>query len=153
VSLFSDLLNDVADVKNATLAKCLFKAKVLASKFPSPIFRRWVDPELAGYVGSESVPDYRSVRPILQGDFFGPFGSGMRNVALSTEGLSPEIRAMLENFRFNHNIGELEAWLNNESEILEVKWPPYMIVAYSQLWLTAKNLQHNGLDAQLRIRV
>ena len=50
VSLFSELLKDTADVRNASLAACLFKAKVLASKLQSATFRRWVDAELDGYV-------------------------------------------------------------------------------------------------------
>ena len=57
MSLFSELLNEVADANKHPLAGCLFRAKLLGSRPPARNFRRWVDAELEGYPSADSVPD------------------------------------------------------------------------------------------------
>src|SRR5258708_5234622 len=122
MSLFAELVREVADEKNNTLAACLLKAKVVASKLKSRKFRQWVDAELEGYQTRETVPDYRIISPQLIGHFSGMFGSRVKNVILSTDGLPPNAREVVENFCFTDNIGGLEGLLESESQTFHRRW-------------------------------
>jgi hypothetical protein len=122
MSLFSQLLREVSDEQNHTLSSCLLKAKLLASKLKGRKFRQWVDVELDGYQNREVVPDYRIIRPRLIGHFSGGWGSRMRNVLLTTDGLPPEIRELVENYWFTDNIGSLEALLDADTDVFRRRW-------------------------------
>jgi hypothetical protein len=111
VSLFSQLLDEVADANNYPLDNCLLRAKLLASRLPGRRFRQWVDAELGGYPDARSVPDYRSIRAPVYGNFDGMFGSAMRNVKLDISGWVDEIRSKVECFCFLENVGGLQAIL------------------------------------------
>jgi hypothetical protein len=121
-NLFSQLLEEVADEKNNTLSSCLLRAKLLASKLKSRRFRQWVDRELEGYQDLDSVPDYRTIRPQLIGHFSGTWGARARNVILSTDGLPPTIRELVETFRFTDNSGQLEALLGADTNVFHRRW-------------------------------
>src|SRR4051794_34971365 len=98
MSLFSELLGEVADANRYPLGSSLLRAKLLGSRLRARSFRRWVDAELEGYPATDCVPDYRKVRVTIYGQFSGPFGAAMRNVKLSVSTWSPQLRAAVEWF-------------------------------------------------------
>lgn len=128
MTLFAQLLQEVADEKNCTLSSCLFKAKVLASTLRGRKFREWVDAELGGYSG-KTLPPYRIVTCRVFGQFGSIVGHELHNVQLSVEGIDPKIREAVMNARLNHNIGGLESLLEGEGQ-LAIAWPPSWVSHY-----------------------
>ena len=118
----SQLLDDVADVHSHSLASVLMRAKVMAARLSSPTFREWVDKELNGYNDKVDVPDYRRVCPCILGDFWGMFGSKVQNVRLSTNGLKPSIREIIEIYHFTDNVGAIEEMLKADTETFHHHW-------------------------------
>lgn len=115
MSEFSDLLNAAADDKNYSLASVLLRAKLLASRLRSRSFKTWVKAELDGYMGnSDQLPDYRVIKPAFFGQFWGPFGSKLVNIPLTTARFPPELKLMGEHW-FLDNVGEIEGMLDSDS--------------------------------------
>jgi len=122
MGFFAQLVERVADEESHPISSCLLQAKILASKLRGRKFRQWVDQELDGYSSPEDIPDYRWISPPLYGDFAGHFGSQMRNVRLSTDGLPSEIRLKVETIRLPQNVGTLEGMLSSPTDYFERQW-------------------------------
>src|SRR5207249_3967226 len=84
--------------------------------------KEWLDAELDGYRRPDELPDYRIVGAPLYGDFSGAFWSGVRNVLLSTTGLPPETREIVEKFRFCPGVGQLQELVAGDSDALYHHW-------------------------------
>ena len=119
----SDLLNESAGLSNT-----LRKAKVLATQISLPEFREWVDSELEGYSGNDTVPEYRSFRPSNFGTFSGPFGSIVRNMAIPTYNLPDSVKEFAENLRIYDGIGALEGMLSQDTETFQINWTPELVI-------------------------
>jgi hypothetical protein len=129
---FLQLLEEVADEKNNSLSSLLFKARLLASHLRSPKFQKWVNDELEGYPDIKSVPEYRVIKPIILGDFWGSFGAKTLNVQLSTIGWPKEYSDLVENFYFIDNIGQIEAMLDTSSETYNRRFDIWILELFRQ---------------------
>jgi len=148
VSLFSELLNEVADANNYPLDNCLLRAKLLASRLPGWRFCQWVDAELDGYPDANAVPDYRRIRTQIIGQFAGMFGGQMRNVRLSVANWGEDARQELESYYFIGNVGALQAMLDADTETFYNR----LDIEFVTLYRASGDVRVNGMllqDAEL----
>jgi hypothetical protein len=69
VALVDDLIEET--IKDSDVSSLLRKARVLANRLKIEDFEAWIVNELNGYMGQESVPEYRKVHGSFR--FFNPF--------------------------------------------------------------------------------
>jgi hypothetical protein len=86
-------------------------AIVLASRLRHEPLAKWARSELDGYVGrSEEVPAYRRLHhAVLIGDFFGPFGSAVKNSPIPLDILPEEVRKYVREMPMVESVSSYEA--------------------------------------------
>lgn len=96
------------------LQKCI----VLGGEAGSERMRDWARRELNGYVGADTVPDYRHVPAALMAMITNSAGYNGRPTRVDPSVFAPEIREMvdLENAILGEGIGELEAMASKGDE-------------------------------------
>jgi hypothetical protein len=149
LSLFSQLLDEVADANRYPLDNCLLRAKLLASRLPGRSFRQWVDAELDGYPHTDAVPDYRRIRTQIVGHFSGMFGSQMRNVRLSVTNWGDDVRERLESFYFIDNVGALQALLDAETDTFHNR----LDIDFVTLYRASGDVRVDGMILQDAMRI
>ena len=127
MNLLDEVSNDLVN-ESASLSNTLRKAKVLAGQISLPEFKEWLDLELGGYSGKDKVPEYRSVQPVNLGTFSGPFGSGVKNMAIPTYNLPDSVKEYAENLIIYDGIGALAGMLSQSSAAFTRKWPPEFVI-------------------------
>ncbi|HSF95910.1 MAG TPA: hypothetical protein VLA52_12870 [Thermohalobaculum sp.] len=80
--------------EGSDLGPTLLKLRYLASRLGSDPLESWVKHEAEGYPNDVEVPEYRKLGVSYQGNFSGPFGSGIRN--------APIPAALIEKFAGQH---------------------------------------------------
>lgn len=124
MSQFADVLRDAADADNCKLGTVLLKAKIVASRVHGRKFRRWVDSELNGYGPDSEISAYRTVTPLILGDFAGSFGSRKTMVPLALDGLPERYKRELEVSAMKESVAALESMLGPKDGLLGIVWPP-----------------------------
>ena len=130
MSLLRDIQNDAIDT-NVDISVILRKCKVLAVRLGNKPFENWVNQELNGYKNKKLLPDYRIVQVYSQGNFSGPFGSGLNNADIPFLSIPEKYR---ENLRKCYFIEPIGCYLNllrtAKGNNLKEQWPPDF-VAYT----------------------
>ncbi len=130
MSLLRDIQNDAIDT-NVDISVILRKCKVLAVRLGNKPFENWVNQELNGYKNKKLLPDYRIVQVYSQGNFSGPFGSGLNNADIPFLSIPEKYR---ENLRKCYFIEPIGCYLNllrtAKGNNLKEQWPPDL-VAYT----------------------
>lgn len=130
MSLLRDIQNDVID-SNIDISVILRKCKLLAVRLGNEPFEKWVDQELNGYKSNNLLPDYRIVQVYSQGNFSGPFGSGLNNADIPFLSIPEKYRENLRKCYFVEPIGYyINSLKNSKGGNFKEQWPPDL-VAYT----------------------
>jgi len=128
--LLRNIQNDVIDA-NVDISVILRKCKVLAVRLGNEPFENWVNQELNGYKNKKLLPDYRIVQVYSQGNFSGPFGSGLNNADIPFLSIPEKYRENLRKCYFIEPIGYyLNLLRTSKGNNLKEQWPPDL-VAYT----------------------
>lgn len=95
----------------------------------------WARMEVSGYTKAEDLPDYRKMPSESSGDFYGLFGSGVKNAHIPNSVIEEEHREILCNVYMFEPVTELEDLAKNkksEGNILKIPWPGDMIAYYQR---------------------
>jgi hypothetical protein len=100
------------------LANILRMCKILAARLEHPIFKEWIKQELNGYDEDKKyLPDYRVLRNLgSRGDFFGPFGSGLKNAPIPPLCLPEEFREAVSTKYVFLSISALESTVSQANQ-------------------------------------
>jgi hypothetical protein len=106
------LLREIQDATTAPdfrLADVLRKAKILAARLAHQAFKDWIEKELNGYGTDDELPQYRILTNLgSRGDFFGPFGSGMKNAPIPLLSFPQEFAQTLNKVNVLQNVSAIE---------------------------------------------
>lgn len=123
MSLLDQIQDDLIN-PSANLSDILRRARVLASKLNSPELRDWAKHELDGYERREDLPEYRKMTLPVVGNYFGPLGSGWKNVNIPTMSLPKDLKAWATTFELYDNVAATEEMLRVEEDSLRRKHEP-----------------------------
>ena len=113
------------------LSDLLRKCKVLASRLQNFDFLNWVNSELEGYPNVESLPEYRKFQVGSYGNFYGPFGRSLKNVAIPSIAIPDEYREKYKTANLIQSVSALEDLSrSNESGQYQIPWPPDFTAIY-----------------------
>lgn len=116
------------------LADILRMCKILAARLEHPLFKEWIRQELNGYdENKEQLPDYRVLRNLgCRGDFFGPFGSGLKNAPIPPMCLPEEFREVVSTKYVFQSVSALESNVGQANQsnqsILRMLWAADAVV-------------------------
>ena len=136
MSLLSDILESAVDA-NVDLPTLLRKCKLLAARVRNEDFAEWVDHELNGYPSEDDLPSYRILRVQSYGDFYGPFGSGLRSAPIPETSLRPEHRKYATTQFLTEGVSGLQAMAQSEQSDsnIQLTWHPNLVaVAGSEIY-------------------
>lgn len=132
------LLREIQDTTTAPdfrLADILRKAKILAARLAHQAFKDWIEKELNGYGTDDELPQYRILTDLgSRGDFFGPFGSGVKNAPIPLLSFPQELAEALSKVNVVMSVSAIEnivAQANQAGEsILRALWPADAVALY-----------------------
>jgi hypothetical protein len=130
VSRLSALIDQAAD-STRSLSDVLRQVKIVAARIGDRELAGWATKELSGYSDEDELPAYRSQRTFpVQGDWSGPFGSGIKNAQISSAGISD---SFLDWFRSDLRwpVAELEL-LSSSGQDPMIRWDPWAVVEYNR---------------------
>ncbi|WP_313559146.1 AbiTii domain-containing protein [Ruminiclostridium cellobioparum] len=126
-------IQDAAIDSKSDLSVLLRKCKVLAARLGNPEFKQWIESELSGYKGIESLPDYRVHCVNSKGHFSGPFQSGLRNADIPLICIPEEFHKNLSHVYLREPIAALEALVkNHDNSSFHEPWDPNLVAFVGQ---------------------
>lgn len=126
MSLLRDI-QDAAITSETDISVLLRMCRILAARLGNEQFKCWVESELEGYQSADALPDYRILKVISKGNFAGPFGSGLRNVAIPISSFPKEYWDRFSHSYLTQPISFYESLVNKSGEgsgQLEEPWSP-----------------------------
>ncbi len=117
-----DEIIELLSASKPSLENALFKAQVLAHKLGEEDLKKWVDSELKGYPGRETVPPYRVLRVTVMGNF----SNGAYRYSdqpLPTMKVDKWLREKLEKTHLTQSIAVIEKWSKSDSDLSIVVAP------------------------------
>lgn len=141
-----ELINRIRDSSISTstplgevLRLCMRLGKLLGNEN----LVNWARMEVSGYTKAEDLPDYRKMPSESSGDFYGPFGSGIKNAHIPNSIIEKGHREVLCNVYMFEPVTELEdlaTYKRSEGNILKLPWSGNMIAYYQR-----KEIYQNGM--------
>lgn len=113
MQLISDIINELVDT-GRSISSPLLKTKVLASRLKNQELLSWVNSELDGYKGSDSLPDYRRFSAVLTGTYING-NYKFNNQPIATIGLNDNLAKSFHSANFLEGVATLEQ-LNQSKE-------------------------------------
>jgi AbiTii len=109
------------------LADVLRMCKILSARLDHPAFKEWIKQELNGYEDRQQMPDYRILKNLgCRGDFFGAFGSGLKNAPIPPISLPKEFREVVSTKYILQSVSALESIVGQANQanksILHALW-------------------------------
>lgn len=132
----TDIVNQLTDT-STSLTSILLKVKVFAVRLKNERLIDWVTKEIEGYNGNDALPEYR----ISKCNIYGNIMNGrwdLKNQLITLDGLDPEIKDAVENFKFYQGVAGLEHLLADNSSTVGIA-VPHVILNY-----LSDNLQNHG---------
>ncbi len=113
------------------LRLCLRLGRLLNNKELSD----WAKAEAGGYKSTDDLPDYRLFETGVRGTFFGPFGSGYKNLPIPRAAIEEKHRDTLFKAYLVHPVGELERLAVGRTDANEViiPWSGDAVLYYQQI--------------------
>jgi len=102
------------------LSTLLRKCKVLAARLGNAKFKKWVDQELNGYKSKDGVPDYRRLHVTSKGNFFGAFGSALREAPIPLTSIPKDFRTGLDVCYLAQPVAELDGALRYTEKAFKI---------------------------------
>lgn len=129
MSLIEEILKAALD-SNVDLPSLLRKCKLLAARINNNELAQWVDHELNGYPTTDGLPSYRVLRVQSFGDFYGPFGKGIKNAPIPEGSIPAEYRDYATTEYLLEGVSELAALAASDppSPIIQFRWNPDLFV-------------------------
>ena len=109
-------IQEAAVSETTSVATVLRKCRILAARLKHDDLKTWVLYELDGYPDFDSIPSYRILSCESFGNFFGRFGSEIRNAQIPLSCLPEKWRESLSNVYFNQGVGELQDLVSSSKE-------------------------------------
>ncbi|WP_372716167.1 hypothetical protein [Novipirellula sp.] len=122
MSLLRDIQNNAID-GSTDLSSLLRSCTVLGARLGNDDFRNWVSNELNGYQDAKSLPDYRVLAVRSKGDFYGPFGSGLRNADIPPMSIPADFRDRLFYCRIQDPVASIQDLVKKAESSLRGPWP------------------------------
>lgn len=115
------------------LADVLRMCKILAARLDHPAFKEWIEQELNGYKDRERLPNYRILKSLgCRGDFFGSFGSGLKNAPIPPISLPEEFREAVSTKYILQSVSAVESIVRQANQtnqsILRALWEADAVV-------------------------
>lgn len=135
-------INESATSSSIPLGEVLRLCMRLGSLLGNEELIIWAKSEAVGYDENQKLPDYRIFDTEVHADFYGPFGSGLKNTILPQSFIEKEHRDALCISYLKQPVAELErlATAPNKDGILRANWSGDVIAYYQQ-----KELYTNGM--------
>lgn len=132
ISLLQQIKDATVDPTFKT-ADVLRLCKILANRLNHQAFKEWVDKEVNGYKREDELPDYRILKNLsCRGDFFGSFGSGVRNALIPLANIPKDFRESASLRYVRNSASALENDVNqanqNNISIMRSIWPADLVV-------------------------
>jgi len=108
----------------------LRRCMVLAARLDSARLEEWIRHESDGYPDGTQVPPYRVWPLHVQGNFSGPFGSGVKNGEIPISCIPERLRKRCTTYSASESISAIEELLTQEHPIL-VPIPPDVVRFFS----------------------
>ncbi len=132
------LLREIQDATtdpNFRLADVLRKAKILSARLAHQAFRDWIEKELNGYKADDELPQYRILTNLgSRGDFFGLFGSGLKNAPIPLLSFPQELAQILNNMNVLQGVSAIENTVAQANQsgtsVLKVLWTADAVALY-----------------------
>ena len=125
MSLLREIQNATTD-PNFQLANILRMCKILATRLEHLAFKKWIEQELNGYKDRKLLPDYRILKNLsCRGDFFGSFGSGLKNAPIPSIRIPAEFREIVSTRYLPDSVSALESIVGqaNQSNDMNLRIP------------------------------
>jgi AbiTii len=110
MSLLEEIQADAVN-EDAKLGPLLRKCKVWAARVGSAPLAAWLIHESNGYPDEVAVPNYRTWRLHVKGDFLGAFNSAYRNASIPMGSIPEHVRGSYERYEFRQSVANAEASL------------------------------------------
>jgi len=142
----ADLLGQIEEGSTSTnvpLTEILRLCMRLGNQLGNKELVAWARMEASGYSEASELPDYRKLPTESRGDFYGPFGSGLKNAHIPNAAIEKDHREVLCNVYLFEPVAELEALATTREGndgLLRLPWSGNLIAYYQQ-----KELHSNGL--------
>ena len=117
-------INEGATSDKTPLSEILRLCMRLGKQLENEELVKWARSEATGYDEWKSLPDYRVLDTEVRGDFYGPFGSGLKNAGIPTAVIDKEHRDNLFKAHMMQPVAELEKLANaqNDNGTLRSSW-------------------------------
>ena len=108
------------------LSSLLRKCRILAQRLGNGDLKAWVVRELDGYGPDDELPDYRILaQALLLGDYFGSFGSQLRNVRIPITAIPEQFRDGIAGVRATQGIREIQEQIAHAKDgAIRISLPP-----------------------------
>lgn len=108
------------------LSSLLRKCRILAQRLGNNDLKSWVIKELDGYDPKDPLPDYRILsQALILADYFGAFGSQLRNVRMPITAIPEEIRDFIAGVHATHGVREIQEQIFQAKDgALRIAIPP-----------------------------
>ena len=165
IGLVATLQKEIVDPRIG-ISNILRKAKILAQLLKNDQFKRWVNAELKGYNGEDSLPDYRRFRAVNLGTFSGPFGKSVTNYPIPLSYLPDVAQEWAEDLTIWGGVREIESSVAEATgNNLRLPWPPELVLlsrssipmqdgcVLVEAWQVVSKSQMEGILDQIRTRL
>lgn len=140
MSLLRDIQNGAIGT-DTSVTVLLRQCIVLAARLQHNPLRTWAQLELNGYPPDAPLPDYRpTLTTQVLGNFSGPFGSGARNMGLSTSVVPEDLRERLFTTEIRESVAEIEGLVSSGETQFEIPWPMDVVAALQDQFMQGMNL-------------
>ena len=127
MELLTEIQRDAVN-QDVDVSTLLRKCKILAKRLNHEAFSRWVESELNGYSSKDEVPKYRVLVVQSFGTFHGPWGSGIKNIAIPDITLPEALRDIARRAFLQSGISTYESLVKgSEKKTLMANWPPNVL--------------------------
>ena len=109
MSVFDEIQSDI--LGSTDLSVILRKAKVLAFKLKNKEFKDWVENELNGYNDNDSLPEYRKVSTVANGNFINTSWHS-KGVPIPLHNIPSEFHHHFNEIRLFQGVKELESLID-----------------------------------------
>lgn len=119
------------------LSSLLRKCRILAQRLGNGDLKSWVMKELDGYNEEDELPDYRVLsQALILADYFGSFGSQLRNVSVPITAIHEDIRDFIASVQATQGVRQIQEQVAQATEgAIRIAIPPEAYGAISNSYV------------------
>lgn len=119
MSLIKTILEEVVNT-DKDLSSILLECKMLSAHLNNKLFDDWINWETNGYPDEIEVPDYRIWDYQIKGNFFGSFGSQIKDAPIPILTIPKNYRENFQRFEYRKSIAGAENILKNKKGTIRI---------------------------------